>query len=173
MGLEWKHIDLEKGTVTIEQAAQYVKGRGTFVKSPKTDSSIRTICIPAFAIAALAQWKSEQDELRSRLINKWNGSPRVFTNQFGSPLKADYCSSWWPKFRRKAGLPENVTFHGLRHSSASLLLAQGLSIADVSKRLGHSTVNTTAAIYLHGQTSSDAVAATKMDDLINSFQKDD
>ncbi|MGL5271768.1 MAG: tyrosine-type recombinase/integrase [Selenomonadaceae bacterium] len=59
----------------------------------------------------------------------------------------------------------------LRHASASLLLAQGLSIADVSKRLGHSTVNTTAAIYLHGQSSSDSIAATKMDQLISSIPK--
>jgi len=121
----------------------------------------------------LTAWKQEQDQLLKKLVNKWNESPRVFTNQFGSPLKADYCSSWWPKFRRRAGLPENVTFHGLRHSSASLLLSQGMSIADISKRLGHSTVNTTAAIYLHGQRSSDAVAASKMDDLITRIQNED
>ena len=171
MGLEWIHIDFEKETLSIMQAAQYVKGQGSIIKPPKTDSSVRTLSIPQFALSALSTWQEEQGHCRELLENKWVESGRVFTSRLGTPLKADYCSSWWPKFRKRAQLPNNVTFHGLRHSSASLLLAQGLSIADVSKRLGHSTVNTTAAIYLHGQSSSDSIAATKMDQLIRSIPK--
>jgi integrase len=171
MGLEWRHIDLKKGTMRIEQAAQYIKGQGTKIKPPKTDSSIRTISIPAFAVTALKRWDIEQKQLKMQLGEKWPEETRIFTNKLGSPLKADYCSSWWAKFRKESGLPDNVTFHGLRHSSASLLLAQGMSIADVSKRLGHSTINTTAAIYLHGQKASDAVAANKMDILISGISK--
>lgn len=170
MGLTWENIDLQKGTAHIVQSAQYIKGQGTIIKPPKTDSSIRTITIPSFALSALKKWNHEQKELRIELGSKWIKSDRVFTSKLGNPLKADYCSSWWPKFRKESGLPSNVTFHGLRHSSASLLLAQGLSIADVSKRLGHSTINTTAAIYLHSQNASDVVAADKMDDLINGIK---
>lgn len=161
MGLEWHHIDFEKNTLKIEQAAQYVKGKGQFIKDPKTNESNRTLTLPIFAVKILKQWELKQRENKLAVGDKWQGSDRIFTNRFGIPLKADYMSTWFPNFRLRHSLPY-ITFHGLRHTGATLLISEGLSIADVSKRLGHSNVNTTLGIYVHSLKKSDQIAAAKM-----------
>lgn len=62
---------------------------------------------------------------------------------------------------------DEVNFHGLRHTSASILINEGVNLTTVSKRLGHARTSTTADIYSHNLKKSDTAAADKFEDLFN------
>lgn len=87
-----------------------------------------------------------------------NTDDRVFTNDDGSPPHPDTITKWFSNFVKRAGLPK-VTVHGLRHTYASLMIADGTPLVIVSKRMGHAQVSTTANIYAHMISSADEKAA--------------
>ena len=82
----------------------------------------------------------------------------------------DTISNWFKKFREKHNLPE-LTFHGLRHTNATLLIGQGVDIKTVSKRLGHARTSTTINIYAHALRRPDQEAAEKLDNLFKNNQE--
>lgn len=67
----------------------------------------------------------------------------------GKPINPDSLSKWWRNFQERAGLQPVIRFHDLRHTSATLQLAQGVDMKTVSANLGHSLVSTTMDIYAH------------------------
>jgi integrase len=71
---------------------------------------------------------------------------------------------------KKTGLPY-VSFHGLRHSCASLLLSKGQSPVTVAKRLGHANTNVTLAVYAHAYQKDDIASADMMDDVLTGKKK--
>lgn len=81
MGLEWQDIDLEKSTLTVRQAGQYIPGQGAFTKEPKNESSQRVISIPLRVLNVLSQHKAKQEEAAAKMDNLWHGSERVFTTR--------------------------------------------------------------------------------------------
>ena len=83
----------------------------------------------------------------------------IFANPDGSPLMPNSISSTVSRLCRRLGLPKGASLHVLRHSHASLLLADGVDLATVSARLGHSSVRTTADIYSHAIRGKDHAAA--------------
>jgi site-specific recombinase XerD len=92
----------------------------------------------------------------------------VFCNLDGSPLRPDSVSAKVSALFAKLKLPKGASLHSLRHSHGSHLLAAGVSLADVSKRLGHSNVFVTATVYSHAIAGNDDEAARKSEE---SFQK--
>ncbi|URZ14082.1 site-specific integrase [Clostridium felsineum] len=74
-------------------------------------------------------------------------------------------SKWFSKFLRKNNL-KPITFHQLRHTSASLLINENINIREISKRLGHSNTSTTLNIYSHALKSADKDAADKLNTII-------
>lgn len=167
MGLTWKHIDFENNTISVEQAAQYLPGKGFFLKEPKNESSKRLISVPASVVNLLRAYKKGQAEERLQLGDKWQASDMVFTTWDGRPMFPIEMSSWFPRFLKRHSLP-HLPFHGLRHTSATLLIAEGATATDLSKRLGHSTTSTTMNIYAHSLQKADSVLANKMDLILNS-----
>jgi integrase len=87
----------------------------------------------------------------------YSPSGYVFTYEDGSPLKPQYVTRLFDKLRARADLPVMI-LHGLRHMSASLMIASGTELVVVSKRLGHSSISITSDIYGHliGSASRDA-----------------
>jgi integrase len=85
-------------------------------------------------------------------------------------MHPDTITSWFPKFLERHGLPY-IKFHALRHTSATLLIAEGVPLKNVSARLGHADTRTTANIYAHALRSVDEEAAVKMDKIITNGKK--
>lgn len=170
LGLEWKHIDLKKGTVKIEQASQYLPGEGIFNKDPKNESSERLIALPKSLIALLEQYKDSLGLRAKKLENKWYKSDRLFVKWNGLPMHPDSISSWFPKFLEENKLAV-IPFKNLRHTSATLLIGSNASIKNVSTRLGHTNINTTANIYADSLKSVDKQLAETMNKIITSAVK--
>ncbi|SHF31303.1 Site-specific recombinase XerD [Desulfofundulus australicus DSM 11792] len=167
MGIEWKHINLETGTLEVRQAAQYIPGQGQFTKGPKNEMSVRTLTLPAFLVDMLKRYKKHWLEHRIKLGDLWQGSDRLFTTWDGRPGHPEWPSQWFSKFIKKHNLPP-LNFHGLRHVNATLMINQGLPVKVISARLGHSNVGTTMDIYGHLLKSADREAAVRLEQV---FQK--
>lgn len=161
MGLEWKHIDFKHNEVTIEQSAQYLPGRGIFIKDTKNDSSNRTVPIDRPVMDALKYYKEQQDAERQKLGDQWQASDRLFTSWNGNPMYPNQMSSWFPRFLQRHKLP-HLNFHGLRHTSATLLIAEGGTPVEVAQMLGHSTPSTTMTVYAHALKERERALARKM-----------
>ena len=91
---------------------------------------------------------------------------RLFIKDDSTPMNPDSLTDWTTKFIKKYKLPY-FTPHSLRHSHASLLIAEGVSIPTVSRRLGHSSIATTTKIYVHAIQSADEIASEVIDDKLN------
>ena len=115
----------------------------------------------------LVQYRKWQSDMKELLANKWTDSDYVFTNDFGETIHPDSISQWFNRFIKRKGL-KHITFHGLRHTAAKLLISSGVDIETVSRILGHSSSAITSQVYLH---SADAIrkdAMKKLDKTINS-----
>lgn len=170
MGLEWQDVDFDAGTIEVCRASQYLPRKGVFTKDPKTETSKRTIAVPTSVMAVLKQHKAAQAEHRLKVGDLWEGSNRLFTTWRGGPMHPDTITKWFPKFIRDHKLPP-ITVLGLRHTSATLLIAEGVPLKSVSSRLGHSNINTTANTYAHALRSVDRDAAAKMDRILAGDRK--
>lgn len=166
MGLDWSDIDFEKKTLEVKKSSQYLPSHGVFLKDPKNESSKRILTLPTTTILLLLDFKAYQEESKSNAGDKWKESDRIFTAWNGEPAHPDTISGWFAEFIRKSKLP-HITFHGLRHTNASLLIAEGLDLKTISTRLGHSTVSTTTDIYAHALRKPDIEAANKMEQLLS------
>jgi len=162
MGLEWGHIDFKEGTITVEQASQYLPGQGTFTKTPKNETSARVISLPAFLMDMLRQHKREQAAARLKVGDLWQGSERLFTTWDGRPMHPDTVSSWFPKFLKRHSLPP-LPFHGLRHTAATMMINAGVPAKVVSGHFGHANIGTTYDIYGHFLRSADKEAADRLE----------
>ena len=148
MGLEWNDIDFRNGIVSINRSSQYLADTGVFTKVPKTESSIREVAIPDFVISLLEEYKLWYEEQKSLYGELWINSNRLFVQANGKPMHPSTISKWFVKFIGQIGLPV-INFHGLRHTNATLLIAQNIDVAVVAARLGHAQITTTFNFYVH------------------------
>lgn len=165
LGLEWSDIDFEEGTLEVNRASQSLPGLGTFTKEPKTEESQRKVSLPASTLQLLKEYRREWLEHRMKVGDLWQGSNRLWTTWDGRPVHAQTPSKWFTKFLERHGLP-HMPFHGLRHTSATLLIRQGIDVRAVSSRLGHSRTSTTLDVYVHELRSADRAAAEVMDAIL-------
>lgn len=143
LGLRWADVDLDAGVLTIRMQAQ----RGQLVPL-KTARSRRTLHLGAWLVDLLsAQRRAVQDR---RLVagERWREHDMVFPSSVGTVRRAGDFIRDWHRLLAMAGF-ERVRFHTLRHTAASLLLAEGQSLFEVSLTLGHASIATTANIYGH------------------------
>lgn len=163
LGLRWCDVDFDNRILYIRQTWNYVPGVGCYVDTPKTEGSERFLRVSQTAIGLLwgvSQW---QDQQKATLGDAWeNADDRVFTREDGRPLFPDSISKWFTAFVRRSGLPA-VTVHSLRHTYASLMIADGTPLVNVSHSLGHAQTSTTTNIYAHVIASAEAKAAQVTD----------
>ena len=108
-----------------------------------------------------------QDEFRRQFGPDYRSDlDLIFANPDGTPLMPNSISSTVSRVCRRLGLPKGASLHVLRHSHASLLLEEGVDLATVSERLGHSSVRTTADIYSHAIRGKDQEAAEMWDKIM-------
>jgi integrase len=168
LGLAWRHIDQEAGTLTVERSVEQTKAGSAF-KEPKNESSARTITLPENVTAFLrAEWKRQAEALLK--VGKRVASEHLLfqPDPFdpARPFGPDWISLKFSRAAKKLGF--EVGLHSLRHSHASQLLAAGVPATAVASRLGHSSVRTTLSVYAHAveeaeRRAGDAAAAIMRD----------
>lgn len=157
-GLEWKDIDFENGYLNIVRTSQYIGNKTLITKEPKTKSSRRCMKISQSLVDLLKEYRAFQSEQRLKTGSEWHNTDRLFTQWNGLPMYPDSLTKWFSNFLKRHNLRQ-VTLHSLRHTNATLLIAEGTDIRTVSSRLGHSNTATTLNIYTHVLKSKDSEAA--------------
>src|ERR1017187_8867369 len=154
LGLQWP--DLQGNQLMIGHSLSQV-GQGVCLKEPK-NKKFRTITIPPSALKKLAAHRKRQQPYREHFGDSYQGD-FIFSNPDGSPLKPDTISASVSLLFRNLKLPKGASLHTLRHTHGSHLLAAGVPLTDVSKRLGHSSSHVTDTIYGHALGGRDDLAA--------------
>lgn len=164
-GLEWKDIDFENQVMHVVRSAQYIGNKTMITKEPKTKSGIRHFSLSIHACILLKKYKRWQLEQKFNAGDRWEESDRLFTSWNGKPIHPDTVTDWFSKFIKRSGLPY-VTLHSLRHTNATLMIAEGTDVCTVSRRLGHANTATTLNIYAHALKSKDREAANTLDNVL-------
>lgn len=146
-GLTWADVDFETGRVQINKTPQYAYGK-IFEKGTKTEHSERVYYVSGMTFDILKQWKKEQLKQKMLLGSKWEGSNRVFTTDYGADIHPDTPTKIFKKILKKYSLRE-IKFHSLRHTTVSLMIRKGIQPQLISRKVGHSSVQTTDRIYSH------------------------
>jgi len=167
--LEWKHINTEKHTVRIEQSLTEVIGEGVKLKSTKSGKE-RIVAIPEYLSKMLKSLKIKRNEellaIKDMQDQNWKEHFFIFANEYGKPIRPDSISQWWSRFIEKNKV-KKIRFHDLRHTSATLLINEGVHAKVISERLGHADISTTMNIYGHVLEEADQTAASHFDSLFN------
>jgi integrase len=159
LALRWKDVDLDGGRLRVEQSLEQTKAGGLRFKSPKTKHGRRQITLATFVIAELrAHWKAQQEQRLKLGVGKAPDDALVFGNWDGTPRSPNAVTKAWAQAVSTNKLPR-VSLHALRHTHASQLIASGLDVLTVSRRLGHGSPMITLAVYSHLFSNSDDRAA--------------
>jgi len=170
VGLLWSDIDICSGYVKISRQKQYVAGHGIITREPKTSSAKRVLTLSATVTEMLVEYKEKQKKDFEVFGITWTENVEVFTNDECSPMSPNTPYSWFTKFLKRHNL-KKITFHQLRHTNASLMIAAGVDMVTLANRLGHRNSNITQATYLHIIKSREKQAANVMDMFYNSKSK--
>jgi integrase len=166
LALRWKDLDLarnDRGQIRVEQSLEQTKAGGLRVKPPKTKHGRRRISLPDYLVGELRAYWRQQQELRLKLgLGKCPDDGLVFGNIDESPRKPNSLTTKWRRLVKAIDVPK-VSFHALRHTHASQLIASGMDVLTISRRLGHSSAMVTLNIYGHLFPDSDERAARALD----------
>jgi integrase len=157
LALRWKDLDLDKGIVRIERSLEQTKGALRF-KSPKTKNGRRNVSISPWLVAELRAHRSRQQQRRLSLgLGRAPDDSLVFARSDGSPRSPHWLTQ---KFAlAMTALKLDCTLHGLRHTHVSQLIAAGLDVLTISRRIGHASASITLDVYGHMFANSDGRAA--------------
>ena len=167
VGLKWDAIDFEQGTISVKRTVTSTIIDGKYQEfeqqSAKTKSSLRTLPLIGSFREYFLQVKEAQELNKQVCGNCYNYEYDgfVFVDELGERMKPDYLTSQFPAFIQRHGM-KKMRFHDLRHSCASLLLANGVPLKQIQDWLGHSDFSTTANIYAHLDYSSKLSSAQAM-----------
>lgn len=166
LALRWSDVNFANKTIRVTKSRVRAANNEIIEKTPKTDSSIRTIAVPKITINELRREKERQEQNKKDLGPMYKNQDYVVCWDNGEPFKPNYVSQNFRKVRKKLKLPD-ISFHDLRHTHATLLLEQQVHPKIVQERLGHSTITTTLDTYSHILPNIQQEAAEKMDDIFD------
>jgi len=165
LGLKWSAVDFQGGTITIKDTVVEYAGTVEDKARTKTKSSFRTLPLTAEMSCFLRQLKQTQQENHSFFGTGYVANDYVCKRESGEPFKPNYITERFIKIIKKHNLPK-IRFHDLRHSAASLLLANDFSLKEIQEYLGHGDISTTANIYSHLLFQSKQNMANRMGGLL-------
>ncbi len=139
LGLLWKDVDLDAGTLTVRRALQRVKGKGLVLVEPKSFAGRRTLALPPPLVEGLRRHRAWQLQQRMAAANVWQDGDYVFAQADGKPIGARTDWEAWKRLLRAAGV-RDARLHDARHTAATLLLQQGVAPRVAMQLLGHSQI---------------------------------
>ncbi|WP_406730116.1 tyrosine-type recombinase/integrase [Streptomyces sp. NBC_01794] len=148
LGLHWEDLDLDGGTATIHRSLQRTRTGGLTTLHTKTRASERRIALPTECAHSLKNHRERQQEERRVAGTAWSDSGLVFITPTGGPLDPANLTRRFGRLLNRAGL-RRIRFHDLRHSTATLLLEQGVDLVVIKELLGHAHIGVTAGVYAH------------------------
>lgn len=163
LGLEWKDVDFENQQIYIHQSIVLTK-QGPHIKSTKTKKSKRYVTLPESVMDELKAYRKHWAKEKLKKGDQWIEQERewLFPAFNGKNLYPTSPSKRWHQLINSNGF-KYIRLHDLRHTSASLLIAQGVHAKIISERLGHSDISVTMNTYGHAFKSADRAAADKLD----------
>ena len=165
VGLKWSDIDFENQRISVKRSIYKLSDGKAREKEPKSKCSIRTISIPERLCKTLTEYRLQQNRHIAYLGDAWRNLDYVFTEEDGYVMNPQTPTKQFDHFLKRDGI-RHLKFHGLLHTSATMLLANGCDIKTVSSRLGHADITTTN-IYVNALESTDRMAAQTFDILLN------
>ena len=154
LGLKWSDIDFEKRTLEVKRQIQRVNG-AIQETAPKTHNAYRKILLSAEAVEILKAYKEQQE----------GKSDYVFPSPTGGIMESDCARKMLKRVLERAGLDE-LRFHDLRHTFATLALQNGVDVKTLSGILGHYRAGFTLDTYAHVTSQMQEEAANKMGDFL-------
>lgn len=145
IGLKWEEIDFSTGRCHICRNAQYTAETGTYITTPKNKKS-RDLFLTDISLPTLRKWKKQQQMLFFKLGKSNNGF--CFTQENGEMMNPQAPTAHFRLFGKKYNLP-GIHPHALRHTMATIMIANGADVVSVSKKLGHSSPAITLQVYSH------------------------
>ena len=153
LALQPSDVDMDLGTLRIARSVH-----NGCVSQPKTRAGCRTIMLARIALDALHEH-----------LDKYAGDTWLFPSPVYSDTSIHRSTlhiTYWKPLLKKAGLPQEIRFHDLRHSAASLLIAEGVPVPVVSQLLGHADSSITLRVYAHLLKDQQGTAALAMNGLL-------
>jgi integrase len=147
-GLLWADIDVKDKTIRISGAMKTIEGKRVR-ESTKTEDSETIMPLASGLAKLLEQRRKQQQQDRERASDQWEEHGLVFTDEYGRPLDGSMLAQAFKRLARTANLPPHITFHGLRHTCAALLIKRGARERKVMEVMRHKSIKTTMDIYGH------------------------
>jgi integrase len=157
LALIWEDIDFDVKEIRIRRALRH----NATTKRPKSKSGTRTLALPDELAQQLLEHRRVQDLARESYGAAYDDRGFVFAESDGRPWKPNSISTLYRRIVRDAEIGK-VKLHELRHSLASILIANGVDIATVAKILGHADKAFTLRQYVHSTSSNDRKADSVM-----------
>lgn len=144
-GMKWENINLKTGEVTVCNNRQYTPGKGVYDTTPKSGKG-RTVFLTKNALDMMKEWKKQQTLEIFR--NGYKRSGYCFHGKQGEGMSPSCISRYFAEFGEKYNVPRFHP-HALRHTMASISIANGADVVSISRKLGHSNVALTLNVYSH------------------------
>ena len=164
LGLRWCDLDLGAGLLQVRQTLQRAGGQLQIVP-PKTERSRRSIPLPPVTVAALREHRVRMAAEALEQGRSLEADGLVFVTSIGTPLEPRNVNRAFSELVERAEL-RHIRLHDLRHTCATLLLAQGVPPRVVMETLGHSAIAVTMNVYAHVMPAAQREAASRMNDLL-------
>jgi integrase len=158
-------LDLDRGTLSVEQTVQRVGGR-LQVQATKSEDSDALLPLPEWTWMALLDHQERQRRERAAAGADWHDHGLVFPSEVGTPMEPRNLNRHFAALRVKAGLPD-VRLHDLRHTMVTLLLDLGVPPHLVQAIARHAHVDITLKIYAHTNLDAMRAAVKRLDDQLD------
>lgn len=171
-GLKWSDINWKKRTIHIQRGVVKLSHEESITKDPKTASGDRIVYLSKEMCQLLKSWRKECEWDRKQTADETvSEDDYLFRQTNGKPMNPSTFTFRFKKILKQNGLPTDLNLHSLRHTNASLLIAQGVDVRTVASLLGHAQASTTLDIYAHAFDKNKRKAQEKLGKVIGLWEK--